>query len=115
MPAPSLDGRRFRDASAHHQGDVGSDTVFSYHQSDDLVWADYCGGAIRLGYLVGTRDGDSIEFRYAHVTTTGETATGHCASTVRELEDGRLRLEETWQWESKVGEGTSVVEEILPG
>ncbi|HEX6695483.1 MAG TPA: hypothetical protein VF080_01770 [Solirubrobacteraceae bacterium] len=27
--------------------------------------------------------------------------------------DGRLRLHETWAWDSQAGSGTSVVEEIL--
>ena len=30
-------------------GDVGSDTVFEYHQEDDLVWAEYAGGSVRPG------------------------------------------------------------------
>jgi hypothetical protein len=28
------------------------------------------------------------------------------------LPDGRVRLEETWEWESRAGHGTSVVEQI---
>jgi hypothetical protein len=33
-------------------------------------------------------------------------------STVVELPDGRVRLEETWAWESRQGSGTSVVEQV---
>jgi hypothetical protein len=33
-------------------------------------------------------------------------------STVAELPDGRVRLEETWEWESQAGNGTSVVEQV---
>jgi hypothetical protein len=29
-----------------------------------------------------------------------------------ETADGRLRLEETWEWESRDGSGTSVVEQV---
>jgi hypothetical protein len=28
------------------------------------------------------------------------------------LADGRLRLDEVWEWESKPGSGTSAIEEI---
>lgn len=42
----------------------------------------------------------------------GTTSSGHCVSTVVGLADGRVRLEERWEWESQEGSGTSVVEEL---
>jgi hypothetical protein len=59
---PSLDGRAFRQAEMASEGEASSATVFEYHEADDLVWARYEGGAVRLGFLVGVRDGDSLEF-----------------------------------------------------
>jgi hypothetical protein len=109
----TLDGRLFRDVTPEHAGDVGDGTVFEYHQDDDAtIWAKYSGGRVRLGFLTGTRSADTLDFRYVHVTTDGETASGHCVSRVELLDDGRLRLHERWSWESKPGSGTSVVEEI---
>ncbi len=53
---PSLDGRRFRDVTPDQQGDVGDDTYFEYREDPDgVVHANYEGGSVRLGYLVGTR------------------------------------------------------------
>jgi hypothetical protein len=112
MTAPSLDGRRFRAVADVTGGEVGTATVFEYHERDGEIWASYGGGAIRRGYLVGTRDGDRLDFRYSQLNAEGQTANGHCVSVVRMLEDGRLRLEETWEWESRPGAGTSVVEEV---
>lgn len=113
MPLPSLDGRSFRDVSPAPAGDVGGETVFAYHEDvNGTVWARYGGGAVRLGFLVGTRDQDGLDFRYAHVTDDGDTATGHCTSRIEQLTDGRLRLHETWAWDSREGSGTSVVEEV---
>jgi hypothetical protein len=43
----------------------------------------------------------------------GRTATGHCESRIEDLADGRVRLRETWAWDSQTGSGTSVLEEIL--
>jgi hypothetical protein len=112
-PAPSLDGRRFRSAADVEGGDVGTETVFEYAEADGIVHARYGGGAIRLGFLVGTREGDTLRFRYAQVRADGTTATGRCESRIEALGDGRVRLHETWAWESQDGAGTSVVEEIL--
>ena len=113
MPLPSLEGRRFRGAGTTCTGEVGEGTLFEYHERDGVVWARYEGGAVRLGFLVGTRDGDRLEFRYSHLTVAGDTANGRCSSTIERLPDGRLRLHETWEWESRPGSGTSTVEEQL--
>jgi hypothetical protein len=112
----SLEGRSFRDVTPVHAGDVEEGTVFEYHEDGDgTVWARYAGGEVRLGFLVGTRSGEeALDFRYTHVTTGGETASGHCTSRVEVLADGRLKLHESWAWESKPGSGTSVVEEVPP-
>ncbi len=62
---------------------------------------------------MGTREGDALSFRYAQLRTDGTTATGRCESRVQLLDDGRLRLSETWRWESHDGTGISVVEEVI--
>src|SRR3712207_3857818 len=98
MALPSLDGRRFRAVTDVEGGDVGADTVFEYHEDGGVVHARYAGGAVRLGFLVGQRDGDGIEFRYSQLRADGTTASGHCRSTIEVLGDGRLRLHERWQW-----------------
>jgi hypothetical protein len=111
--SPSLDGRRFRDVSEVRVGDVEAATLFEYHEhADGTISACYQGGAVRMGYLVGTRSDDQLTFRHVHLTVDGETAGGRCTSIIEQIQDGRLRLVETWRWESKPGEGTSVVEEI---
>jgi hypothetical protein len=110
--AESLDGRRFRNAAVSAEAEAGVETVFEYHERDGVIWARYEGGAVRLGFLVGTREGDRLDFRYSQLNDRGETSTGHCSSTVSTLPDGRLRLDEIWEWESKPGAGTSAVEEI---
>lgn len=109
---PSLNGRRFAPVRDVTGGEVGTGTVFEYHEDGDLVWARYSGGRIRLGFLVGLRAGDALEFRYSQINDEGETASGYCRSRLEVLEEGRVRMEETWRWESRDGSGTSVVEEI---
>jgi hypothetical protein len=112
VAVPSLDGRWFRAVAAVDGAEVGPETMFRYAEEDGDVWATYAGGAVRRGYLVGTRDGDRLDYRYVQLSESGQTSCGHCVSTVSALPDGRLRLRETWQWESRDGSGTSEAEEI---
>ena len=108
----SVDGRVFKSTANTSDGDVGGETYFWFEQSDDLVHARYEGGEVRLGYLVGRHLGDSLEFRYTHLTVEGTTATGRSTDRIERLDDGRLRLHERWEWDSKPGSGTSVLEEL---
>lgn len=112
QPLPSLEGRRFAAVADVEGGEVGTETVFTYHQAGDLVWGEYVGGRVELGRLVGSRSGDALDFRYVQRSAEGHTASGRCRSVISRLPDGRLRLDETWAWESREGAGTSAVEEI---
>ncbi|MFJ6793572.1 hypothetical protein [Streptomyces sp. NPDC091268] len=112
--ARSLDGLRFVPVADQAPGQVGRQTLFEYHEEDGRVWAEYAGGDVVRGHLVGTRTGDTVDFRYVQLRSDATTASGHCVSRVTELPDGRLRLEETWTWESQEGSGTSTFEEPTP-
>jgi hypothetical protein len=108
----SLDGRRFRPPDDATGGDVGTDTEFVFHQEDDLIWARYDGGRVRLGYLVGKSDGVHAEFRYTQLLIDGTTANGWSRDRIEVRPDGRVRLHEAWRWESKIGAGSSVLDEV---
>lgn len=110
-PVP-LDGLVFAPVADQAPDQVGTRTRFTYHEADGRIWAEYAGGGIVHGRLVGTRDGDRLDFRYVQLGLDGGTSSGHCVSTVVELPDGRVRLEESWRWESREGSGTSVVEQL---
>lgn len=107
----SLDGRRFAVVD-NQNGDVDAQTIFTYHQDGVAVWAAYAGGAVQRGFLVGTRQGERLDIRYVHLDSTGATSSGHCVSRIEQLGDGRLRLHEVWEWESRPGSGDSLVEEL---
>ena len=78
---PSLDGRAFAADADVAGGDVGPATVFRYREAPDgAVEAHYAGGAVRSGHLVGTRDGDTLRFRYTQLRHDGTTASGRCTS-----------------------------------
>ena len=108
----SLDGLVFAPVADQAPGQVGTRTRFVYHEQDGEILAEYAGGDVVRGRLVGTRAGDRLDFRYVQLKTDGTTSSGHCVSDVVELPDDRIRLEETWEWESQAGNGTSIVEQV---
>ncbi|MEU7032406.1 hypothetical protein ABZ958_01800 [Streptomyces sp. NPDC046237] len=108
----SLDGLVLAPVADQAPGQVGTRTRFTYHEEDGRIWAEYAGGDVVRGNIVGTRAGDRLDFRYVQLKQDGTTSSGHCVSLVVELPDGRVRLEESWAWESQEGSGTSVVEQL---
>src|ERR1051325_4564284 len=99
MAPINYNGRIFRTASNSSEGEVDARTTFRYHQQGNIVWAEYAGGKVMFGQLVGLilPDGQ-LEIRYQHVNEEGALMTGICISTPEVLSDGRLRLHEAWQW-----------------
>lgn len=93
-------------------GVATAETTFRYTEDDGVVTATYEGGTIRRGFLVGTRRGDSLDFRYVQLHTDGSTASGHCVTELEVLPEGRLRLNESWEWESRPGKGRSIADEV---
>lgn len=106
-----MSGRTLRSVG-NDGGEVGSETRFHFEQDGDVIHARYAGGRVRLGHLVGTTTGTELSFGYAQVNVDGETATGHSEDRIELLDDGRVRLHETWEWDSRGGTGTSVLEEV---
>lgn len=108
----SLDGVCFRPSSDVAGGEVDPATIFRFHEEGAVVWAEYSGGAIRKGFLVGTRRGQMLKLRYVQLNDAGETSSGRTTDVVEIEPDGRLRLRELWEWESKEGSGTSTLVEV---
>jgi hypothetical protein len=106
--------RLFRAATNSAGGEVDEQTLFSYRQYGDVVWATYQGGSIAFGTMVGViRGDDTLDLRYQHVSTRGEIRSGRCVSSPELLADGRVRLHEAWEWtEGGSGTGTSTVEQV---
>jgi hypothetical protein len=67
---------------------------------------------VARGFLVGTRSGAELSFRYVHLDRDGATASGRCTSRIVLRPDGLLELHEEWAWESRPGTGRSVVAEV---
>lgn len=110
----SLEGRTLEGVENSDEGAVGGDTRFQFEQDGDRLYARYAGGAVVDGHLVGTFDDREWDIRYAQLHEDGTTATGHSVGVVTTLADGRVRVEDEWEWESRPGSGRSVLEEVEP-
>ena len=110
----NYDIKNFASVKNSKTGEVGAETVFHYHQKDDLVWAEYAGGAIRFGSLIAKiTDDDCLEICYQHLNEQGDLMTGKCFSTPEIIENGKIRLHEKWWWTSgDFSSGESIIEEV---
>ena len=107
----SLEDRYFTAVSNSDTGEVSDQTVFAYHQKGNVIWAEYSGGSIIKGFLLGTiDDNNNLHFDYRHINTEGESKSGSCNSKPV-FENGKLRFYENWKWTDGL-EGTSVIEEL---
>jgi hypothetical protein len=110
------DGRVFRSTAAETAAGADTPTGY-YHQSGDLVWAEFSGGAVRIGRVTGRATSDGrLSMVYCQVLTDGRVLAGECVSTPDLLPDGRLRLREEWRRYDAAGStGVSYIAEIRAG
>ena len=94
--------------------ETSEETVFLYQQEGNILTSLYHGGKIQTGHLIGLVDKDgNIDMRYHQVNIKGELMTGLCHSQPEIMENGKIRLHETWQWTSgDQSKGQSILEEV---
>jgi len=104
----------FSSVSNTDNGEVSSGTTFHYHQNKDMIWAEYNGGDIVKGFLIGLCDDKSnLNFTYQHINDNNEIRTGKCMSTPEILPNGKIRLLEQWQWTNGDNTtGQSIIQEV---
>jgi len=110
----NYNNKKFKATANTNNGETSAETIFEYQQSGNLLTAYYEGGKIVKGHLIGLVDEEgNIEMRYHQVNAAGELMTGKCYSIPEVMENGKIRLLETWEWTSGDGsKGNSIIEEI---
>ena len=79
-------------------GEVDLRTIFHYKQNGEIIWADYSGGSILKGSLIGKKlNKEEFEFNYQHISTDQSLKAGHCKTKVS-VENGKIKLSENWKW-----------------
>ena len=119
VPHVTYGGRSFRCIENSENGAVGDETIFHYGQDGARVWATYSGNGTsgngtKFGTLVAVSDRDGkLDARYQHMSPDGLLKCGVCASSPTVLPDGRLTVQEKWQWTSgDRSSGISTIEEL---
>ncbi len=69
-------------------------SVFWFRQRDEVVEAQYRGGRVRRGHMLGALDSDSIRFSWHACDDRGGLQRGQGRINVEVLEDGRRELRE---------------------
>lgn len=109
MDVPNYDGRIFRPIGNPPGAPTGR-----YHQNGKLIWAEFGGGRLYFGRLVGTCDDDgTITATYCQLATDGTVTAGRVTSTPAYTDAGILTLTENWH-RIDGSTGTSVIEEVDP-
>ena len=110
----NYEGRIFTALPNSESGEVSGAPLFYYHQAEAVLWAEYQGGEVLKGFLVGkVLAGGRLEFFYQHINKNMELRLGQCQSLPEVLPDGRLRLHEDWKWlNGGLQSGTSTLEEV---
>ncbi|TWD79022.1 hypothetical protein FB561_0072 [Kribbella amoyensis] len=109
MDVPNYDGRIFRPIGNPPGAPTGR-----YHQNGTLIWAEFGGGRLHYGRLVGTCDETgTITATYCQLTATGEVTAGEVRSVPGRTADGVLTLTENWH-RLDGSTGVSVIEEVDP-
>ncbi len=76
--------------------------------------ADYSGGDVLKGYLVGTvAENGELDFYYLHINEQKQVRIGICHSIPQISANGKTELYEKWQWlNGDKSKGESVVTEV---
>jgi hypothetical protein len=110
----NYNNKKFKAVSNSDNGETSEDTLFEYKQKNNILTSTYCGGQIKEGHLIGLVDDDGgIEMCYHQANLRGELMTGTCFSKPEIMDNGKIRLHETWKWTSgDKSKGNSILEEI---
>ncbi len=112
----NYDGRTFRSEAEETAGQDGAGPVGHYHQDGSVVWAEFAGGRVLRGTLVGSCDAEGVlSLAYCQLLSDSSVVSGRCTSVPTVLDDGRIRLHEHWErFGPDAAAGTSVIEEQPP-
>ena len=92
-------------------GVVNHKTIFRFTQKEQTVTAEYAGGQVVKGFLLGKLKGDKLSFKYAQEHTDGKVVGGQSTCEVMRHPDGALGLVEHFDWHQ--GRGKNVFKELV--
>ena len=95
----NYNGKIFIPQRNTENGEVDGKTIFRYFQENDLFWAEYSGGDVLKGHMIGTVDKNGkLDFHYQHMNKDRQVRIGKCHSIPHIMDNGKIALQEKWQW-----------------
>lgn len=95
----NYNGKVFIPQRNTENGEVNEETIFCYFQENNLFWAEYSGGDVLKGHMIGTVDeSGELDFHYQHLNKDRQIRIGKCHSIPYIMENGKIALQEKWQW-----------------
>lgn len=110
----NLDGVKMNVVKTADNGVVNQDTIFLFSQKEDIVSAEYQGGKILKGFLIGKLSPQNqLEFSYCQMQLDGRLDNGLSSCKLSRNDEGKLILIEKFEWKSRPGEfGTNIFQEL---
>ena len=110
----TLDGVKMNVIKTAENGVVNHETIFRFSQKDEVVSAEYQGGKILKGFLVGKLSiQNQLEFSYCQMQVDGKLDNGVSICQLSQNEKGKIILTEHFEWKSRPGEfGTNVFQQL---
>ncbi|WP_298793140.1 hypothetical protein [uncultured Allomuricauda sp.] len=109
----SLNNIRMNVVQTSANGVVNEQTIFNFSQIENVVQANYSGGRITKGFLVGKIHGTILEFSYCQLQTDGQLDYGFSTSELSLNANGKIRLVENFEWKSRDGQsGVNIFQEL---
>ena len=94
-------------------GVVNEDTFFQFSQRENIVSANYSGGKIKRGYLIGVISNNTLNFKYCQLQDDGIIYGGDSVCKLLLSDSGKIRLEEHFKWAAnEKGRGINIFEEV---
>jgi len=94
----NLNNKKFR-TFENKEGLSSNETIFHYFQEGNFITAQYQGGAIEKGFILGKQIADNeIELLYQCLTKEGELLAGESKGRISLNEDQKLEIHFDWRW-----------------
>ena len=95
----NLKGKTFRAVSNSAHGSINTDTKMQFTSDKGVVAADYKGGTIVTGHVLGKRVNESeMELLYLSATISGEVKAGKAHARFTLGKDKKICMHMDWQW-----------------
>ncbi len=114
MTQLNLHKRIFVPVKNSDEGTVGPDTIFIFRQQGQQIFANYSGGSVKDGHLLGIFETPTTARLVYHCMTKSEVLkTGQANARFTQAQNGQLSIDMDWQWLSgDEGKGLSRYEEL---